>query len=660
MSLNKKKLDKKDSYRPLLSDTLTGENLLVYSNDGFYLNCHKNSSDETETIEKKFLDSVFKNIIHKNTVKKPYNYYIKKTATTNRTLSLPHPASQIDYCNIYEKFSDTILNLCSISENSIRAPHKVANSYFSKEKDNSTKYKDLSVETLEVELSRRYPSSYFSYRGYNRFYRFFNNESFIELEGSFSTMTFADISNCFGSIYTHSISWATKSKDYSKKHQLIKSQFCQELDNVIRNSNYGETAGILVGSEFSRIFSEIILQRIDLNMTHFLKSKHNLIHGVDYIFYRYVDDYIIFTNDRSQLELILSCLSNSLGEYKLYINEKKIVSYNRPFSTEKGMISSIIISDIEEMLSRILTIEKNESGKTTYKLFSPKNSNSFKKKFIDKVKSRCYALNGNYNSISSLIISTLSNRIIRLVENFKNIESRHENTDFSNTITLLFEICFFFFSVSKQIKSSEKLSKTILISDKHFQDKLPEYLNYFRTSIFDRISSLPLDIEKCEDVLNKTRHLPIEYKNIILSTSNFGEPFKISERILNGYLSALESPSYFEIIFFIYYCQNQSQYSDLIKSIEVIIIDKLNNTNSIKKNSEHTHLSLDCIFCPFISINTRKVILDKFMEACDSDPLTEPEKDELLQNNNNMYWFTKWKNLDIVNLLERKALIGGY
>lgn len=222
MSLSKKKIDKKDYFRPLLSDTLTGDNLLVYSNDGFYLNCHKNISNGVDTIDKKFLNSVFKNLIKESVVTKPYNYYIKKTATTNRTLSLPHPAAQIDYCNFYKKYSDTMLNFCSLSENSIRAPHKVANSYYSKEKDISTKYKNLSVETLEIELSRRYPSSYFSYRGYSRFYRFFSDDEFTDLESSFSLMTFADISNCFGSIYTHSISWATKSKEFSKKIYQLK------------------------------------------------------------------------------------------------------------------------------------------------------------------------------------------------------------------------------------------------------------------------------------------------------------------------------------------------------------------------------------------------------------------------------------------------------
>lgn len=660
MSLSKKKIDKKDYFRPLLSDTLTGDNLLVYSNDGFYLNCHKNISNGVDTIDKKFLNSVFKNLIKESVVTKPYNYYIKKTATTNRTLSLPHPAAQIDYCNFYKKYSDTMLNFCSLSENSIRAPHKVANSYYSKEKDISTKYKNLSVETLEIELSRRYPSSYFSYRGYSRFYRFFSDDEFTDLESSFSLMTFADISNCFGSIYTHSISWATKSKEFSKKNIPIKNQFCQELDKIISNSNYGETAGILVGSEFSRIFSEIILQRIDLNITYFLSEKHGLNHGVHYKFYRYVDDYIIFTNSKSELALILSCLSSSLEEYKLYINENKVISYGRPFSTEKGVLSSMVISDIEKMFSKILTVDKNESGKPTYKLYSPKKPDSFKKSFIDVVKSRCYALNGDYDSISSLVISILSNRIVRLIDGFQKIELKDEKTDFSNAVILLFDICFFFFSVSKQIKSSERLSKTILVADEHFREKMPKYLNYFRTSLFDRVSSLPLDIEKFKDVLNKTRRLPIEYINIILSTSDFGSPFRIRESILSGYLSALESPSYFEIIFFLYYCQNESQYSELIRLVEKLIIDKLNNVSLIKNSSEHIHLALDCIFCPYISMNKRKIILDKFMDACDSEALTELEKDELLQNNNGMYWFTKWNDLDMVNLLERKALIGRY
>ena len=105
-----------------------------------------------------------------------------------------------------------------------------------------------------------------------------------------------DISNCFSSIYTHTISWAVKTKDVAK-HQIKLSNFEQNFDNFMQHVNYNETAGIVIGPEFSRIFAEIIFQYIDLQIEKRLASEdYKLKLYKDYEIYRYVDDMFVFSN----------------------------------------------------------------------------------------------------------------------------------------------------------------------------------------------------------------------------------------------------------------------------------------------------------------------------------------------------------------------------
>ena len=101
-----------------------------------------------------------------------------------------------------------------------------------------------------------------------------------------------DVSKCFDSIYTHSLAWATKEKSFIKQN-LRKSSFGDDFDTIIRHGNDNETNGIPIGPEVSRIFSEIIFQKID-NLTINVLKEIGLEFNNDYIFRRYVDDVYIF------------------------------------------------------------------------------------------------------------------------------------------------------------------------------------------------------------------------------------------------------------------------------------------------------------------------------------------------------------------------------
>ena len=146
-----------------------------------------------------------------------------------------------------------------------------------------------------MDAESQYIKSYYTYRPIDLIYKFYDRTEFQRLEQRYNFLMEFDISKCFYHIYTHSITWAVKDKE-SAKINRNKSTFENIFDKLMQHSNYNETNGIVVGPEISRIFAEIILQQIDLNVLAKL-NKSNLKFGIDYDVRRYVDDYFVFSNN---------------------------------------------------------------------------------------------------------------------------------------------------------------------------------------------------------------------------------------------------------------------------------------------------------------------------------------------------------------------------
>lgn len=193
----------------------------------------------------------------------PYKYKINKGDGALRSLSLIHPLSQVKYSEFYDEYGGLILYFCRESRTSIRSPEKVGDIYYI---DGSVsaidKYRRDDILTVLHELRSKYSVSFFSYSGYNRLHSFIGSTEYLRLEKKFSTLVSIDISSCFDSIYTHSMSWATKNKVVSKL-SIGRSSFGNDFDRLMQMSNHGETNGIPIGAEVSRVFAEIILEQID-------------------------------------------------------------------------------------------------------------------------------------------------------------------------------------------------------------------------------------------------------------------------------------------------------------------------------------------------------------------------------------------------------------
>lgn len=129
-----------------------------------------------------------------------------------------------------------------------------------------------------------------------------------------------DINRFYGSIYTHSIPWAVLGKEEAKKRfhaGTLGAHWSSRLDTLARNCNQQQTIGIAIGPDTSRLISELILSRIDWELTPPTSavSPSQVYHNID--------DYQIGCFGVSEAENAQSLFSRAIARYELRLNDFK-------------------------------------------------------------------------------------------------------------------------------------------------------------------------------------------------------------------------------------------------------------------------------------------------------------------------------------------------
>ena len=189
----------------------------------------------------------------------------------------------------------------------------------------------------------------------------------IELSLEYDHLTLTDISDCYGSIYTHSLAWAINKKSFIKKGRNRSNYTIlgNVVDSIIQDMSNGQTNGIPQGSIIMDFLAEIVLGYVDQIIGMRLK-KLNID---DYKILRFRDDYRVFTTDQRQGEDIVKVISESLVGLGMKLN---------PAKTQDS--SDIISQSIKE--DKLSLLEQNFNAKTLQKRllliyrFSKKHPNS--------------------------------------------------------------------------------------------------------------------------------------------------------------------------------------------------------------------------------------------------------------------------------------------
>lgn len=146
----------------------------------------------------------------------------------------------------------------------------------------------------------------------------------IELSLKFDYVLHTDITDCYGSVYTHSIPWALHTKPIAKGRKDDKSLIGNVIDKHLQNMSYGQTNGIPQGSVLMDFIAEIVLGYADLE----LSEKITQANIEDYQIIRYRDDYRIFSNNPQNAEHVAKLLTEVLIELGMRLNAQKTVVSN--------------------------------------------------------------------------------------------------------------------------------------------------------------------------------------------------------------------------------------------------------------------------------------------------------------------------------------------
>ena len=221
------------------------------------------------------------------------NYNSSKRGKSRRIFSVIHPATAYDLAEF-------------VTEHWVWLKiHYISNSDFS-----------LSVPQRKTNAERAIVISS---------YRTVEHEKFSRLS-PYRFIVTTDIARFYHSIYTHAIPWAYHGKDEAKSDHDPNSGnvLFNKADLILRNGQDGQTIGIPVGPDVSRVFAELIGTAIDAEF----KERMG---GVDYAALRYVDDVWIGVNSHADAEKALSYYQSAVRSFELDINENKTGIFSEDF-----------------------------------------------------------------------------------------------------------------------------------------------------------------------------------------------------------------------------------------------------------------------------------------------------------------------------------------
>lgn len=476
--MSKARIKKNVFERCLLTDVVPFETPIIWSNWGSYnywRTIHNSASSKylTELLAR-FCKSI------------PYNYFYNKTLIKRRQLSVVHPNCSSEIVMLYKTFSLMIIRLCQKSSYSLRRPHSIAKCFtIGKGKGVRNNY----IE--ELNENKAYVSSYFVYLHFSHLHKYYESAGYTALEKKYQFRAHFDISKCFPSIYTHSIEWAIRGKEATKKRIVSVNNdksFGARFDRFMENINYGETNGIVVGPEFSRIFAEIILQDIDHKIESAMELSKMPLHD-KYCCTRYIDDYYVFYNEPGVISKFSTILTEQLEKYKLYVNASKMETIPRPF------ISSISIKKIK-ISAYIQDLLNNLEFEKCFGIISSE-------KEINKIRSIITEDKEENAALTNFIISALTKKLDRL--------NKLKEAIRSDAIRLVVDLAFYCLHIDIRVSSVYRITKFI-IEVKKIASKYPLAE---KVKIFDKMFyHLSLALDSSEDA-----NLMIESMNLLIAAT---------------------------------------------------------------------------------------------------------------------------------------------
>lgn len=167
----------------------------------------------------------------------------------------------------------------------------------------------------------------------------------------FTHILHTDVTDCYGSLYTHSIPWALHGVAEAKLNRR-NSLLGNKIDSYIKAGRYGQTNGISQGSVLMDFVAEVVLGFIDQQVNNKLSG------ATDFRILRYRDDYRIFSNSDDRAEEVLKIISDELRAVGMKLGLPKTFMSNNVIegSIKPDKLAGIGLEDLGETNAK--TIQK--------------------------------------------------------------------------------------------------------------------------------------------------------------------------------------------------------------------------------------------------------------------------------------------------------------
>jgi len=175
--------------------------------------------------------------------------------------------------------------------------------------------------------------------------KWWNNieQNSISLSMTFESAIATDVVDCYGSLYTHAVSWAIHGKEEAKSKKNDKSILGNKIDYHIRANRFGQTNGIPQGSALSDFIAELVLGYLDCEIAEQIKLWRPE-RSVRIL--RFRDDYRIFARNSDDTESALLVVSNALRDVGMRLGANKTNVSSNPV---RFALKSDKIFDIENL-----------------------------------------------------------------------------------------------------------------------------------------------------------------------------------------------------------------------------------------------------------------------------------------------------------------------
>lgn len=623
----------------------------------------------------------------------PFDYKILHKPEKSRQLTVIHPANQVAVVSFYEKYKSLILYFTNKSKFSIRHPDKVACYFYYRDR---LHHELLGQKTDILEMyMNEYENlkTYFSYKKYSNLYKFYEDYRYQRAEKKYSKLRRLDIQSCFDSIYTHSIAWATgNGKDNFKTFFPFpgyKKTFASDFDVLMQNLNYGETNGIVIGPEFSRIFAEIMLQYVDATVEAKMCEKHHIC-KIQYECYRYVDDYFFFYNDNKVLNDFTTLLDSTLKEFKMNISSQKIEDIERPFLTNisraklrvdelirrnlsKSAYLKNVIEAVDESTDKDIVEEEEPNEQIAERLQSVLDSKNsiflISRDFNVEFKDILCSTSTNYKDIlnysfvkigsaNDKLLTTFDKdyKVLAFADQTPQVRKKRQSMErmLGKYLINLVDVIFFLYNNNRKVNTTLKsisILNSIIIylqSDYDIPEKKARFSEDLAAKVLKKIQD---EIYLVFQTSKLDENTQLETLYFLLVMKMMGKEYYLDKETLSNYLGENKALNVLSISMLIYYYGNISTWVDKKKELLDIVKKRIADTDerNRRRSSELMIMTLDLVACPFVDNSFKHEILELMM-------LEESEKRNMIIKylKGQKYFFTKWNGVNITKELGAK------